>query len=91
MSEVNINDFDFNVDEEPKKKVPMTPANKYQSYRDDKESKTKKVTIRCILLLIIEITFILLALILAFSKAKNIILNKDTNKDSEKKKIIIRC
>ena len=85
MSEVNINDFDFNVDEEPKKKVPMTPANKYQSYRDDKESKTKKVTIRCILLLIIEITFILLALILAFSKAKNIILNKDTNKDSEKK------
>ena len=87
MSEVNINDFDFNVDEEPKKKVPMTPANKYQSYRDDKESKTKKVTIRCVLLLIIEITFILLALILAFSKAKNIILNKDTNKDSEKKKL----
>ena len=50
MSEVNINDFDFNVDEEPKKKVPMDQPNKYQSYRYDKEPKTKKVTCRCILL-----------------------------------------
>ena len=87
MSEVNINEFDFNVDEEPKKTVPMAPSNKYQSYRYDKESKAKKITIRCVLLLIIEITFILLALILAFSKAKNIILKKDADKDSENKKI----
>ena len=85
MSEINENDFDFNVDE-PKASMSNEGENKYESYRPKKKRKVSNLSL---IFIIIEIGFIGITFILTLRKAISIVINKNPiqNEISYKKEL----
>ena len=85
MSEINENDFDFNVDE-PRASMSNEGGNKYESYRPKKKRKVSNLSL---IFIIIEIGFIGITFILTLRKAISIVINKNPiqNKISYKKEL----
>lgn len=73
MSQVNVNDFDFNVDQ-PKKTNANEGGNKYESYSTRRQRKSSNISL---ILIMIEIAFIGITFILTLRKAISIVIKQN--------------